>query len=467
LLDRKGDGSQVAGFLDTAEKLGWEVIPSANYLSGASGMVDHSVFEAFWDEVKPILVTAIDDGLDGIFLSLHGAMATTELEDPDAELLERIRATPGAERLPIYGVYDLHASLTEKMGALSDCLVCYRECPHDDTYDSAVRVTELLARCLKTGVRPRQHVLVTPIIWPPTGTGTRDGPMKALEDAARRIEEDVAGVLAVNIVGGYSYSDVRDAGVAFGIVTEGDDDAAQAALMELDQIAWDMRAGGIPPEHDLDRVVRNFMPTGKGPVLLVEPADNIGGGAPGDCTEVMRALLKYDVPGAGVIIADPAAVAALENLYVGDRITLSIGGKGSRFDPGPVILEVELVSRSDGSFDLEDMKSQMVVLGRTIHMGPSAVVRHRGLTILLTSRRVAPMDLGQWRSQGVDPEKLSMIGVKAAIGHRRAYDKIAAASFTVATAGPCMSDLTRLPFQRVRRPVYPLDKNFVRESAKT
>ena len=90
--------------------------------------------------------------------------------------------------MPIFGVYDLHATLTQAMGELSDGLVCYRECPHDDTYDSAVRAAELLARCLKTGVRPRQHVLVTPIVWPPTGTGTRDGPMQALEEAARRIE---------------------------------------------------------------------------------------------------------------------------------------------------------------------------------------------------------------------------------------------------------------------------------------
>ena len=118
---------------------------------------------------------------------------------------------------------------------------------------------------------------------------------------------------------------------------------------------------------------------------------------------------------------------------------------------------MELISRSDGSFELEDIKSQMVVLGRTIHMGPSAVVRHRGLTILLTSRRVAPMDLGQWRSQGIDPEKLSAIGIKAAVGHRRAYDPIASASFTVATRGPCTSDLTRLPYRKIRRPVFPLD----------
>jgi microcystin degradation protein MlrC len=163
------------------------------------------------------------------------------------------------------------------------------------------------------------------------------------------------------------------------------------------------------------------------------------------------------VQGAGVIITDPGAVKALAQVPIGGRMTLSIGGKGSRLDLGPVILEVELVSRSDGRFTLEDLKSQIVVLGKTIEMGPSAVVRHGGLTILLISRRVAPMDLGQWRSQGIDPEKLSAIGIKAAVGHRRAYDHIASASFTVSTRGPCTSDLTRLPYRRIRRPVFPLD----------
>ena len=46
LLDKIGDGSQVDGFLTTAKRLGWEVVPAATYLAGASGMVDHAVFES-------------------------------------------------------------------------------------------------------------------------------------------------------------------------------------------------------------------------------------------------------------------------------------------------------------------------------------------------------------------------------------------------------------------------------------
>jgi microcystin degradation protein MlrC len=462
ILRRRGDASQVDGFLSVAEREGWEVVPSAVYTGGASGTVDHAVFEAFWAEVKPVLETALAEGLDAIHLSLHGAMVTSACDDPEGELMARIRATPGAEKLPIYCVGDLHGTLTPQMGDMSDCMIFYKECPHTDQFDSAVLSANLLARSLKSGVRPKHFVLVTPIVWPPTGTGTRDGPMRALEDAGRRMEKEIPGMLAVNVVGGYAFSDVPYAGVAFSVITEGAAEDAQDALRELASIAWDMRQGGIPQQHDLDRVVREFKEKNSasdGPVLLVEPADNIGGGAPGDGTDVMRALLKYDIEGAGVTIADAETVKALADVPIGGKITLPIGGKGSPLDPGPVTLEVTLVSRSDGVFELEDKNSHLVgSLGKIIRMGPCAVVKHRGLTILLTSKKLPPFDLGQWRSQGINPEELSMIGIKAAVGHRVAYGKIMSEEFTVNTSGPCTSDITKLPYTKLRRPVFPLDQ---------
>ena len=129
-----------------------------------------------------------------------------------------------------------------------------------------MRAAELLARCLKTGIKPRQHVLVTPIVWPPTGTGTRDGPMHALEEAARRIERELPGVLAVNVVGGYSFADVRDAGLAFGIITEGDDASGQSGFAGTGgyRLAAARRAAFLR-SIDLDEVLRDFKPNCKGP----------------------------------------------------------------------------------------------------------------------------------------------------------------------------------------------------------
>ena len=138
--------------------------------------------------------------------------------------------------------------------------------------------------------------------------------------------------------------------------------------------------------------------------------------------------------------------------------TLSIGGKGSRLDVGPLSLEVGLLWTSDGKFELEDKQSHLASMaGDRFDMGPCAVVRHAGLTILLTSRKAPPFDLGQWRSQGIDPEKLSVIVVKAAVAHRRAYDPIAARMIWVDTPGPCSSNLHSLPYRHIRRPIFPLD----------
>ena len=95
--------------------------------------------------------------------------------------------------------------------------------------------------------------------------------------------------------------------------------------------------------------------------------------------------------------------------------------------------------------------------GVHINMGSCAVVSHQGVRVLLTSRRTPPFDLGQLRSQGIVPEACSVIGVKAAVAHRRAYETIQKASYTVDTPGPCSSNLKTFLFNNVRRPIFPLD----------
>ncbi|MFO1055881.1 MAG: M81 family metallopeptidase [Dongiaceae bacterium] len=458
LCRREGDGSQIDGFLEVARRAGWEVHPGAAYTATPSGIVEDRVFEQFWGEVEREARIAAGRGLDAIYLSLHGAMVTESLEDAEGELLARLRALPGLAGLPLFGVFDLHANFSAAMARHADGLVCYRENPHVDARDAGKRAAELLRRALETGQRPAMHRLNPPILWPPTGTGTADSPMRDLEALAREIEAGDPAIWAVNVVGGFSFADARDAGVSFSMVTTGGAEAAQAALERLAAVAHALRARGLPAEDDLDAVLRGLPAGHRGPVLLVEPSDNIGGGAPGDGTAVLRALVRHAVGNAAVVIDDPGAVRQLAPLPIGGRITLPVGGKGSPLDEGPLEMEVELLSRSDGRFELEDINSHLAASqGRTIEMGPCAVVRAGGIRILLTSRKTPPFDLGQLRSQGIVPETLSVIGVKAAVAHRRAYDPIAAASFTVSTPGPCSSDPRHLPYRRLRRPIFPLD----------
>jgi microcystin degradation protein MlrC len=296
------------------------------------------------------------------------------------------------------------------------------------------------------------------IIWPPTGTGTADSPMRDLERLAREIETSDPQIWAVNVVGGYAFSDVADAGVSFSLVTTGEKAVAEEALDRLVSLADELRDVGLPSDLPIDEVIAGLDPRSEGPILLVEPADNIGGGSPGDCTGVLRALLRHRIDRSLVAINDPDAVSALGSLEPEAEADLSIGGKGSALDEGPVRLRVRLKSRSDGRFELEDRHSHLAsVKGVQVEMGPCAVVEAEGVTILLTSLKTPPWDLGQFRSQGIEPTAYRVIGVKAAVGHRQAYDPIAKASFTVQTPGPCSSRLADFPYRRLRRPIYPLD----------
>jgi len=460
IFRRRGDGSQVDGFLEVADREGWQVVPLCSYTATPSGRVADAVLDAFWADLMPGALRAAETGIDAIYVSLHGAMVTETVDDVEGALLARLRAIPGLADLPVFGVFDLHANQTAAMTRLANGLVCYRENPHIDARETGSRAADLLARALRTGKRPRMHFRSVPVIWPPTGTGTADSPMRDCEALARQIEGEHPDIWAVNVVAGFSFADVAEAGVSFSLVTVGDAAVAEAALDRLAELAIGLRERGLPAELTPDEALdRAAAVTGPGPVLLVEPAENIGAGAFGNGTAILRALVRRRVANSAVIINDPEAVAGLAGVAPGDRITLAIGGKDNPFDAGPLVLAVTLVSRSDGRFDLEDLNSHLVASqGRHIDMGPTAIVRHAGITIMLTSRRTPPNDLGQWRSQGIDPETLSVIGIKAAVAHRRAYDPIAAASFTVRTSGACASDPRLMPYRKLRRPIFPLDE---------
>jgi microcystin degradation protein MlrC len=457
ILAARGDASPFGGVLDLAAEFSWDVLPVIDGRAQPSATVADAVLEAFWSDFVALAGPELERGVDGIYLVLHGAMVTETEEDVEGLLLERLRALPGAAQVPVFGVFDLHANFTPKMARHADCLVAYRKNPHTDAREAACTAARLLQRCLVTGSRPRQQHRLTPLVWPPTGTATAADPMRALEALAREIEQE-PGVWSASVVAGFAFADTTCTGVSF--VLAGDTDAPLAGHLDrLARLAWELRDQGNVTEPSAYEVLASLQPTPPGLTVLVEPSDNIGGGAPGDGTGLLRALLAAGLPNAAVCLADPAAVATLAGHAPGDRVLLAVGGRGSRLDAGPLELEVELVALNDGRFELEDKQSHLASMtGDRFDMGLCAVVRHAGLTLLLTSVKTPPFDLGQWRSQGLEPTSFSFLGVKAAVAHRRAYDPIATRMLWVDTPGPCSSRLASLPFRRLRRPVWPLDE---------
>jgi len=459
LLSAVGDGSPLAGAVETARQGGLILLPTVDYRATPGPTVEDALFEQFWQELAERASAELERGLDGIYLVLHGAMVSQGCHDVEGELLRRLRSLRGAGRVPICGVVDLHANFTPAMAELADGLVAYRENPHTDAHAAAVAGAQLLSRLIRTGERPTTVWRHSALIWPPTGTSTADDPMRSLEAAARRLEAANPEILAVNVLAGFAFADMPYTGASFTAITVGDPARAIEEVEALKQWAFDHRELGCRVDTPLEEVLPRLRQCAEGPVLLVEPSDNIGGGAPGDGTAVLRALIEHGVQPSAVAICDAEAAGQARAHAVGDLMRLAIGDKSGPLGPAPLELEVQLVSVSDGHFELEDPCSHLASMcGRSFHMGPCAVVRHRGVLVLLTSRRTPPFDLGQWRSQGIEPRGLKAIGVKAAVAHRRAYDPIAKASYTVDTPGPCSSNLRTFPYRHVRRPIFPLDE---------
>ncbi len=457
VLAKLGDSSPTDGFLEEAKRHGWTVVPTIDARATPGGPVEDAMFERFWREFETRARPALAAGVDAIYLVLHGAMATQSCEDVEGELLRRLRALPGAATVPIFGPFDLHANISPAMCELANGLVAYRKNPHIDGRATAVRAADLLARCLRTGVVPRMHWCRVPLVWAPPGTGTDNDPMRALTALADQCEAAQPATWALNIVPGFAFADTMHTGLTLSVVSVAGAAVARAQLEEVARAAWDLRESGEVRYPSVDKLLAQLKPSPRGPTLLVEPADNVGAGAPGDCTGVLRAFLAQGTVRALVCINDPAAAQLCAAARPGATLRLSIGGHDWAHDPGPVELEVTLVSCSDGNFQLEDAQSHLASMsGLHFAMGPCAVVKHRGVTILITSRKTPPFDLGQYRSQGIEPKDFAFIGVKAAVAHRRAYDPIMAASHFVDTPGPCSSNLINFPYQRLQAPVFPL-----------
>lgn len=457
ILATAGDVSGLAGALQVAEACDWDVLPVIHMGAKPGALVEDAVVEYFWQRFSEAVQRELPRGVDGVMLILHGAMVSESFTDVEGEVLRRIRTIEALADVPVCGSLDLHANFTPDMAHYSSGLVAYRENPHTDIKQTAVRAARVLNRLMHTGEKPQTVYRHPPLLWTPSGTGTREVPMRLLEAQARDIEAAHPDILAVNVFGGFAFADIPEAGVSFSAVTVGNPEQAYAALEPLVTMAVDMRELGNVSGIDLEQALDRLPAHPKGPVLLVESADNIGGGTPGDITFILQALVTRDIQNAGVIINDPATVTLLQKVPIGTRIHVEIGGKSGVVGADPLPLEVELCALSDGQYTLEDPHSHLAGSGRKISMGSCALVRHRGVTILLTSIPSPPFDLGQWRSQGVNPGELDVIVVKAAAAHRQAYDPIASASYTVDTPGPCTENLKRLTYHRIKRPVYPLD----------
>lgn len=453
LDQNRGNGSPSAGFIDYAEKAGWRILPTIQMAAQPAGKVTDDVVDLFFKHFLAGLDCHINE-IDGIFLVLHGAMVSEGSDDVEGLVTKTIRdrlKAAGRGDLPVGAVLDLHGNISKIMVENSTVLRAYRENPHTDAYESAIAAAALLDRAFS---EPNVKALhrSTKYVVSPVGVGSANDPMKSVLAAARAIEASDPDILTVNVMAGYAYSDIPDCGFSLNLITKGPVAAAEKHLDTLVGVLEANIEAGYPHEDDLATALTkaDALPPGTGPILLIEPADNIGGGTPGDATGLLGPLLDTGRKNILAALADREAVAKCFAAGEGAKVSLLIGGKTDAHHGAPIPFTGTVENLSDGVFQLENPKSHLASMGgTTIRMGRCAVIANDQAKILLSERKTAPMDLGQYHSQGLRPEDATYVVIKAAVSHRAAYDSIQRASFYVDSPGLCTSDLRRLPFTKL------------------
>ena len=456
----KGNGSPTDGFIEFALQKNWDIISGIQMSARPSGIVDEDA-ENFFDTNFFEKLEQHCENIDAIFLILHGAMVSKNHDDFEGDFLEKINHILKKRKItiPVVAVLDLHANVSNKMIENSSCVYAYRKNPHSDSRDAAIKAASILSDVFENP-NVNQVNYQTKYILPPTGVGTANDPMKSVLAEAHKIEKNDKDIICINVMAGYSYADIADCGFSLNCCTKGDLNVAKNYLESLANVLEEKIIFGYPKENTLEEVLEKIksLPVLDKPILLIEPADNIGGGTPGDATDLLSRLLQSNQEGIVAIINDPDSVKDCHQHNVGYEIGLNVGAKFEMFQGDPINLIATIQRVSNGNFTLKNKQSHLAsMMGMNIDMGLSAVVKNKQLTLLLTSIKTPPMDLGQLISQDISPEDAKLIVIKAAVSHKDAYDPIASHSFYIDSQGLCTSNLKRLPFKKIGNKIISLN----------
>ena len=147
----KGTKNEVGGYIDSIARYGWQPVWGAAANATPSGTLTTEA----WETIRDLIVGAAKKAgkLDGICLSLHGAMVTATEDDAEGALLEALRGIVGPD-VPIVATLDLHANATVKMAGNANALVSYRTYPHIDGYERAVQVAALCQAAMEGKKKP-------------------------------------------------------------------------------------------------------------------------------------------------------------------------------------------------------------------------------------------------------------------------------------------------------------------------
>lgn len=404
--------------------------------------------------------------IDGILLSLHGAMVTEDSEDGEGDLLEEIRTRVG-EEVPIGVVVDLHANITRKMVKNATWIINYDTYPHVDADERAQESARIMLDVLDGKIKPVMACVKVGML--PEFVPTTREPAMGIQKKLFELEK-VPGILSASVAYGFFCADIHESGSAVIVIADQDRSLAEKSALSLAKELWDRRTelkrhfvsidealDGIEADPDIY------------PCVIADCCDNPGGGATGSSTHILRRIIERKMK--KVVFAylfDPESVKEAERSGVGTLAELELGGKlFPEINGPPIKVRGYVKSISDGYFNwgkAEDpnrieLSSQSTGFPPVPSKhGKTAAIDLGGITVLLSSIQTQTWNDTGIRACGIDPEQQQIIVVKSTAHFRKCFERYAKKIYEVRAPGLSEQLTECYSFVKTRRPVYPLDQ---------
>ena len=391
--------------------------------------------------------------VDGVFLQMHGTAATDTMDDCEGDLLAALREIVG-DRTPIIVSLDGHANVTPQMVSHASMLIGVKTNPHYDFVETGRLGARVMSGMFDASIAPAlawaqpamapalQKLYIAPG-WP----------MEHLMRLAQNHKRRDSRVLDVSLLGGFFCSERPETGISVVVTANREPQLAQDIAEQIKEACWTRRHAFHTDMVSVEDAVAEAMVSDEGPVVLGDLADSGGAGTPGDGTPILAELIKHKARGAVVgNIADPAAVRQAVQAGIGKDINLTVGGKTDRFHGEPVEISGRVRVIHDGVFTASTRFN-----AGTVRRGTTAVVDCGGLEVILTSHPVLVFEPNHFRSLGIEPSQRKILVCKSELQHRPGMADVARTFIDVDAPGLATQVLSRLPYTKIRRPVFPLD----------
>jgi microcystin degradation protein MlrC len=396
--------------------------------------------------------------LDGLFFDIHGAMSVVGIDDPEGDFIEKIRALVGTKTL-ISTSMDLHGNVSKRLAEHTDLITCYRMAPHEDALESKQRaVDNLLSRLISGKGKPKYKAWIpVPILLPGEKTSTRIEPGKSLYQKVQPMTEK-KGVIDAAIWVGYAWADEpRNHGVV--MVTGDNKKEVSESAESLAQAFWDVRNKFefVAPTANLKTCLSYALKSNKKPYIISDMGDNPTAGGAGDVTWTLRELLNNKVfkndTGPELIYASipgPEMIKAALKGGLNSAVSAKVGAQvDNRFSP-PILLEgiVEAIHQGD------------------VHAETEVVIKVGSIKVIVTKKRKPYHREKDFTQLGLNPRKTDILVVKIGYLVPELYN-MRGDWIMALTPGGVDQDLERLNYKRIKRPMFPLDKDMKNVNLKT